>query len=89
MQLTFSFPTLLASLLVALALVNDASAVPVKRTNGMVTLPIKRVAQRGDIHPQVVRVFSPSCPPSFPPYFQPCMFFGVRARPTSNDRSER
>ncbi|KAH8117800.1 acid protease [Phellopilus nigrolimitatus] len=55
MQLVLSFSTLLASLLVALSLANDAAARPLKRNAGMVTLPMKRISQaRNDVHPQLL-----------------------------------
>ena len=57
MQLVVSFSTLLASLFVALALVGDAEALPTKRNVGIVTLPMKRIAQDRSVHPQIVRGF--------------------------------
>lgn len=55
MQLALSFSTLLACLLITLASVDNAQAVPAKRSGNIVTLPLKRVnGARSDIHPQVV-----------------------------------
>ena len=59
MQLVFSFSTLLASLVVALSLVNDVQARPVAaRGAGMTTLPLKRITHgaRSDVHPQIVSI---------------------------------
>lgn len=55
MQLLFSFSTLLASLLVAITLTSDVQAHPVRRNGGMVTMPLKRIQARGDVHPTIVR----------------------------------
>ncbi|CCM04981.1 uncharacterized protein FIBRA_07179 [Fibroporia radiculosa] len=56
MQLRLSFTLLLASLAVSLSFLADAShALPAKRNNNMLTLPLKRLHQaRSDIHPQVL-----------------------------------
>lgn len=51
MQIGFSFSLLLASLFLAFS----ASALPVKRNTGMVTLPLTRLQQRTDLHPTIVR----------------------------------
>lgn len=51
MQLGLSFSVLLTTLLFALA---QAAAVPVKRSPGVVTLPLKRLAQQPGVHPTVV-----------------------------------
>jgi len=54
MQIVHSFSTLLASLLVAITLV-QVDAAPVDSTAGLRTLPLKRVHQaRDDIHPQIL-----------------------------------
>lgn len=59
MQLVLSFSTLLASLLVAITLV-QVDAAPFNPTAGLKTLPLKRVHQaRDDIHPQIVRMLWP------------------------------
>ena len=57
MQLGISFTTLLATLFVSLAIVDDAAAAPYKRgpVPGSITLPLRRVPQNRDIHPQLVR----------------------------------
>ena len=54
MQLVLSFSTLLASLLLALSLTENAVARPYRRDAGIITLPLKRIPQRDDVHPQVV-----------------------------------
>ena len=51
MQLDFSFSFLLTALLCALA---QVEAAPVKRSPRVVTLPLKRLPQRTDVHPTVV-----------------------------------
>ncbi len=56
MNLSLSFCTLLAGLLLILS-VHDVDALPIskaKRSSGMITLPLKRLEQRSDIHPQLV-----------------------------------
>lgn len=56
MQLVFHFSTLLASLIIAISLASDATALPYRRDAGMVTLPLKRLeSNKRDLHPQVVR----------------------------------
>ncbi|KAJ7593458.1 aspartic peptidase A1 [Mycena floridula] len=51
MQLKLSFSALLAGLLVAL----EVAAIPTKRDNGMVTLPLKRVPQSSsNVHPSIL-----------------------------------
>jgi hypothetical protein len=52
MQLCSSFLLLLASFLFTLSTSIDAR--PVERSMGMVTLPLKRLRQRTDLHPTVV-----------------------------------
>jgi hypothetical protein len=47
------FSLLLASLLATLV---NVEALPVKRGTGMITIPLKRLQARGDIHPQIVSV---------------------------------
>ncbi len=56
MQLQFTFSALLAGLLIVLS-AQDAEAKPVKRSVGMITLPLTRAehARRG-IHPSIVRL---------------------------------
>ncbi|KAI5119836.1 hypothetical protein M0805_008402 [Coniferiporia weirii] len=54
MQLLVSFSTLLASLLLAITLASDVDARPFRRNAGMITFPVKRIAQRSDIHPQIL-----------------------------------
>ncbi|PAV16553.1 acid protease [Pyrrhoderma noxium] len=54
MQLVLSFSTLLASLLLALSLTENAVARPYRRDAGIITLPLKRIPQRDDVHPQVL-----------------------------------
>jgi hypothetical protein len=54
MQLSLTFSTLLAGVLLAL----DVSAVPVAQPPRMVTLPLKRMEVRSDAHPQIVRCIS-------------------------------
>ncbi|KAJ7739319.1 acid protease [Mycena olivaceomarginata] len=49
MQLSLTFSTLLAGVLLAL----DVSAVPVAQPPRMVTLPLKRMEVRSDAHPQI------------------------------------
>ncbi|KAI0316720.1 aspartic peptidase domain-containing protein [Amylostereum chailletii] len=55
MQLSLSFIVLLASLFAISSVTEQADARPLKRAQkaGVITLPLKRVAQRSDIHPQV------------------------------------
>lgn len=55
MQLTLPFSTLLAGVLVALC-ARDVQAAPVRRsaTPGMITLPLKRMETRSDVHPQIL-----------------------------------
>ncbi|KAK7690622.1 hypothetical protein QCA50_005721 [Cerrena zonata] len=54
MQLGFSFSLLLATLVLAMSSVVEA-APTVKRSSGMITLPLKRIAQnRDDVHPLVL-----------------------------------
>jgi len=54
MQLVLSFSTLLASLLVAITLV-QVDAAPFDASAGLKTLPLKRVHQaRDDVHPQIL-----------------------------------
>lgn len=56
MQLQLSFSVLLSTLLVVLSTTGDVESHPFKRqpVGGMVTLPLKRIVQRDDIHPQVL-----------------------------------
>jgi len=54
MQLTVSFTTLLATALLVFTAQDVAAAPTMKRSTGMVKLPLKRLEQRGDIHPQVL-----------------------------------
>ncbi|KAJ7722740.1 acid protease [Mycena maculata] len=53
MQLSLSFSALLAGVLVALS-VPDVQAAPYKRAPKMVTLPLKRIQARSDVHPQIL-----------------------------------
>ncbi|KAF5366999.1 hypothetical protein D9758_003986 [Tetrapyrgos nigripes] len=54
MQLKLSFASLLTGVLLALS-AQDAEARPlVNRNSGVVTLPLKRIAQRDDIHPSIL-----------------------------------
>lgn len=63
MQLGLGLTSLLASLFVAISAPELVEAAPLHRNapvsrrapNGMVTLPLKRIEQRDDIHPQLVR----------------------------------
>ncbi|KAJ7056627.1 acid protease [Mycena amicta] len=52
MQLSLSFSALLAGVLVALS-ANEVHAVPTPAQPRMITLPLKRIEQRGDAHPAV------------------------------------
>jgi hypothetical protein len=54
MQLTISFTTLLATALLVFTAQDVAAAPTMKRSTNMVKLPLKRLEQRGDIHPQVL-----------------------------------
>ena len=54
MQLIGSFSALLASLLVASTLTGDVQAHPIRRNAGMVTMPLKRINARADVHPNIV-----------------------------------
>jgi len=53
MQLSLSFSALLAGVLVALS-VPDVQAAPTRRAPRMVTLPLKRMEVRSDVHPQIL-----------------------------------
>jgi len=53
MQLGLSFSALLASFFVVMS-ASGVQALPVKRNAGMVTLPLKRLESRSDIHPQLL-----------------------------------
>ncbi|KAK0469910.1 acid protease [Desarmillaria tabescens] len=53
MNLSLSFCVLLAGLLFALS-AQDADAHPVVKRGGSVTLPLKRIQQRSDLHPQIL-----------------------------------
>jgi len=55
MFLHFSFSTLLASLLFAV-LTQDAHAAPLlhRQPKGMISIPLKRIEARGDMHPQIL-----------------------------------
>ena len=55
MQLGFSFSLLLATLVLALSSTVEA-APTIKRSSGMITLPLKRITQnRDDVEPLVLR----------------------------------
>ena len=64
MQLGVSFSTLLVSLLVSLFVLDDVAAAPYKRgpAPGSVTLSLRRIPPRNDIHPELVslRILSPA-----------------------------
>lgn len=53
MNLSLSFYALLAGVLLALS-AQDADAHPVIKRGGSVTLPLKRIQQRSDLHPQIL-----------------------------------
>ncbi|KAK0485092.1 acid protease [Armillaria novae-zelandiae] len=53
MNLSLSFYALLAGVLLALS-AQDADAHPVVKRGGSVTLPLKRIQQRSDLHPQIL-----------------------------------
>lgn len=58
MQLQVSFIALLAGIFAVLSNThNPVHALPLskKENSGTVTLPLMRVAPRGDVHPQIVR----------------------------------
>ena len=56
MQLNPSFAALLAGVLLTFS--ENVVAAPAKRQPTMITLPLKRVEQRSDVHPQIVcRIF--------------------------------
>jgi hypothetical protein len=55
MQLGFSFSLLLASLILFFSA--SVEAIPVRRNAGLVTLPLKRLQQRTDVHPTIVSRF--------------------------------
>ncbi len=57
MNLSLSFYALLAGVLLALS-AQDADAHPIVKRGGSVTLPLKRIQQRSDLHPQIVRLAS-------------------------------
>ncbi|TFY61682.1 hypothetical protein EVG20_g6965 [Dentipellis fragilis] len=54
MQLVLSFSVLLGSILVALSAPSGVEALPTRRYNGMVTLPLTPLRQRSDVHPKVL-----------------------------------
>ena len=56
MQLQLSFSVLLSTLLVVLSASSNVDARPFARgpVEGMITLPLKRINQRDDIHPQLL-----------------------------------
>jgi hypothetical protein len=55
MQLGLSFSTLLASVLIAFSATESVEARPFSRMNaGMLTMPLKRIPQNPNIHPQVL-----------------------------------
>lgn len=53
MNLSLSFYALLAGVLLALS-AQDADAHPIVKRGGSVTLPLKRIQQRSDLHPQIL-----------------------------------
>ncbi|KAI0050468.1 aspartic peptidase A1 [Auriscalpium vulgare] len=53
MQLTLSFAMLLGSIFALSTLPTDVAAMPLPQT-GIVTLPLQRIGQRGDLHPRVL-----------------------------------
>ena len=63
MQLGLGLTSLLASLVVAISAPEFVDAAPLQRNapvsrrapNGMVTMPLRRVQQRDDLRPQLVR----------------------------------
>lgn len=65
MQLSLSFSALLAGVLVALS-VPEVQAAPFARAPKMVTLPLKRMEVRSDVHPQIVSFVSSSSLPWIP-----------------------
>lgn len=56
MQLGVSFSTLLATLIISLFVLDDVAAAPYKRgpVPGSVTLKLRSVPPRNDIHPELV-----------------------------------
>ena len=56
MQRGVSFSTLLATLIVSLLVLEDVAAAPYKRgpAPGSVTLSLRRIPPRDDIHPELV-----------------------------------
>jgi len=64
MQFSLRIPTLFAGLIILLSLhAVDSLFVPIRRPEPkFFTLPLKRIQQRSDVHPQVVRVQNfPNC----------------------------
>jgi len=54
MQLSLSLSTLLAGVLIMMSTQIVESLPIIKRNSRFVTMPLKRVEQAGDLHPQIV-----------------------------------
>lgn len=62
MQFALSFTALLACILVTLSSMDNVQALPSRRSDNIVTLPLKRLhsGTRDDVHPQVVSTTAPA-----------------------------